>query len=261
MDEIIPINSNTMHSTPHFTTRRGFIASAGFGGISLYGLWAAYGAAPSPMALLGLNHSSHAEAASGLAPAAPNGGHAGHGAAAPGGPSAQEFSQMTADFSERFRMPDGSVYPRRLPAEAAHGADPHAGHNMAAMAPEPAPDPHAGHASHDGHAPAAPVTSAANPAPADHGPIDVLMTAGKWYYLPNVLRLDVGQAYRFRMMALDITHGASIQLGNGGRMMRLQPGRITETELTFARAGRYLMHCTVYCGEAHDVMQASIEVV
>ncbi len=87
------------------------------------------------------------------------------------------------------------------------------------------------------------------------------MTAGKWFYLPNGLLLDAGQRYRFRMMALDVSHGASIQFGRGGRMMRLQPGRIAETELRFARPGRYLVHCTVYCGEAHDVMQASIEVV
>ena len=71
----------------------------------------------------------------------------------------------------------------------------------------------------------------------------------------------MGQPYSFKMMALDAAHGASIQFGNGGRMMRLQPGRLTETELTFSRAGRYLMYCTVYCGQAHDMMQATIEVV
>ena len=80
-------------------------------------------------------------------------------------------------------------------------------------------------------------------------------------HLPNVLRLDAGQAYRFKMMAVDIAHGASIQLGQRGRMMRLQAGRITETALTFQKPGRYLMVCTVYCGEAHQLMQATIEVV
>lgn len=170
---------------------------------------------------------------------------------------------MTAEFSERYRMPDGSVYPRRLAAAAQGPTDPHAGHDMQNMA-MPA-DPHAGMqgmqgmpteqpAAHSEHGAAA-MATAGNP------PIDVLMTAGKWYYLPNVLRLDVGQRYRFRMMALDVTHGASIQFGKGGRMMRLQPGQLSETELTFQKPGRYLMHCTVYCGAAHDMMQATIEVV
>lgn len=236
----------------HFTTRRAFVAATGFGGVSLYGLWAAYGAAPGPLTLLGLDapHGDDhgmtpAEAAVDSSSPAAGGGHGGHGAAA-GGPGSEEFSRLTAEFSERYRMPDGSVYPRRLAAARPAGDDPHAGHDMTRMA-----FPVASHAEHDE------TSATAAPAP----PIDVLMTAGKWYYLPHVLRLDVGQPYRFRMMALDVTHGASIQFGQGGRMMRLQPGQLTETELTFHKTGRYLMHCTVYCGQAHDMMQATVEVV
>lgn len=255
----------------HFTTRRGFIAASGFGGISLYGLWAAYGAAPSPFALLGLdhpqaqsNHTGHGDTDP-QTPAPASAGHGEHGAAT-AGPSAEEFSRQTAEFAKRYRMPDGSVYPRRLPDKDTEAMDPHADHAMPATA-EPhqghgaspaiasaTPDPHAGHAGHGGEA--------STTAPADKSqPIDVLMTAGRWYYLPNTLRLDAGQAYRFRMMAVDIAHGASIQLGQGGRMMRLQPGRITEAALTFQKPGRYLMVCSVYCGEAHQLMQATIEVV
>ena len=182
----------------------------------------------------------------------------------------EEFSRLTAEFAERYRMPDGSVYPRRMNEQSIAAMNPHAGHDMSAAMPAdhamPAEsDSHAGH----GGATAPP------PVPADvhavHAgrdtpvgkdqPLDVLMTAGKWYYLPNVLRLDAGQAYRFRMMSVDIAHGASIQLGKAGRMMRLQPGRITEAALTFQKPGRYLMYCTVYCGEAHQLMQATIEVV
>lgn len=264
----------------HFTTRRGFIAASGFGGISLYGLWAAYGAAPGPLALLGLDHpqaasssnggghAGHGAATAETPPAAP-GGHGGHGAAA-AGPSAEEFSRQTAEFAERYRMPDGSVYPRRLPGMDMAAMDPHAGHAMARTMPADhampeQPDPHAGHGGAHAPAPAAPQAHAGHGSsaqPVDTAPpIDVLMTAGRWYYLPNALRLDAGQAYRFKMMAVDIAHGASIQLGQGGRMMRLQAGRITETTMTFQKPGRYLMVCTVYCGEAHQLMQATIEVV
>lgn len=248
----------------HFTTRRGFIAASGFGGLSLYGLWAAYGAAPGPLALLGLDHAQAPSAAHGghgspvpEAPPTATGGHGGHGAAATG-PSAEEFSRLTQEFAERYRMPDGTVYPRHMASSMA-AMDPHAGHALSAQ-----PDPHAGHGApaqpaaapdpHAGHAMPA--------APADKNqPIDVLVTAGKWYYLPNALRLDAGQAYRFKMMAVDIAHGASIELGKGGRMVRLQPGRITEATMNFHQPGRYLMVCTVYCGEAHQLMQATIEVV
>lgn len=228
----------------HFTTRRDFIVAAGFGGVSLYGLWVAYGAAPGPMALLELNHAEGAPhppgdgAETALAKPVVEGGH---GASAGAGPDPQEFSRQSAEFSERFRLPDGRVYPRRIAMMGADNTDPHAGHNMNGAA-------------------VAMATPGSAPVGKDD-PIDILMTAGKWFYLPNALRLDAGQRYRFRMMALDVGHGASIQFGRGGRMMRLPHGRVTETELRFARPGRYLVHCSVYCGEAHDVMQASIEVV
>ena len=262
-----------MRQKNHFTTRRAFIAASGFGGISLYGLWAAYGAAPGPLALLGLDHPqgpSHVDGGAEVAakPAA-EGAHGGHGAASQG-PTTEEFSRMTAEFAERYRMPDGSVYPRRIVNSPVQVADPHAGHAMPTGMPAdhvmPAePDPHAGHSEAPVMAPTTPDVHSAHgddALPIGKGqPIDVLMTAGRWYYLPNVLRLDAGQAYRFRMMAVDIAHGASIQLGKGGRMMRLQPGRVTETALTFQKPGRYLMYCTVYCGEAHGLMQATIEVV
>lgn len=260
-----------MQQKAHFTTRRGFIAASGIGGLSLYGLWAAYGAAPGPLTLLGLDHPQGTSHAAGGAEIAANpaakGAHAAHGTSSPQGPSVEEFSRMTTEFAERYRMPDGSVYPRRMANSSGVSVDPHAGHNMAAGMPtdHTEPDPHAGHGG-------APVVATAPADPhAGHGdsafkgateqPIEVLMTAGRWYYLPNVLRLDAGQAYRFKMMSVDIAHGASIQLGTGGRMMRLQPGRITEAALTFEKPGRYLMYCTVYCGEAHSLMQATIEVV
>jgi heme/copper-type cytochrome/quinol oxidase subunit 2 len=163
---------------------------------------------------------------------APAVAHGGHGAAAAAaGP--QQFLRESAAFSERWRLPDGRVHPRPLGPTR--------------------PAPSGAHAGHDAGSPS---MAAGN----DDAPIDVLMAAGKWFYLPNALKLDVGRRYRFRMMALDVGHGASIQFGRGGRMMRLQPGRIAETEMQFARPGRFLVYCTVYCGPAHDVMQASIEV-
>ena len=38
--------SPDQYSERHFTTRRGFVSILGFGVVSLYGLWAGYGAAP-----------------------------------------------------------------------------------------------------------------------------------------------------------------------------------------------------------------------
>lgn len=214
-----------MSSAPHITTRRGFIIAMGFGGVSLYGLWAAYGAAPGPLALLGLGH----EAADGHAG---DGGHGGHGAAH-AGPDIETFRRDTLAFIERHRLPDGTVAPR---AAAVSGAIDHA---------------HGAHADD---------TSDADANAAD-SVIDIPLAAGMWYFLPGHLRLEAGRTYRFRMMSLDVSHGASIQFGRGGRMARLRPGRESEMQITFHEPGRYLVYCTVYCGPAHDAMQATIEVV
>jgi cytochrome c oxidase subunit II len=248
-----------MSPKAHLTTRRGFIAAMGFGAVSLYGLWAAYGAAPTPLALLG-HSDGH--------PGTPEGGHAGHDGHGAAGPNAEEFQRRTGGFIKRYGLPDGTVHPRRLaPPAAARGAGhsrmenaglDHAGMDHSGM--DHSGMDHSGmdHSGMD-HGVADPQGPAVERAPAQA--VDVYLAAGMWYYRPNRLRLDAGQPYRFRMMALDVSHGASIQFGRGGRMVRLRPGRLTEMEITFHRPGRHLVYCTVYCGPAHDVMQAEIEVV
>lgn len=239
-----------MSETRHPTTRRGVIAALGFGGVSLYGLWVAYGAAPGPLALL-----SHAEPAAG--DSSGSGGHGGHGAA-PDGSTTESFRRSAAEFAERYRMPDGSVYPRRL-AAAFVPAMIHDGHTM----------PMAGDAAAtSGHGTQHVMpTTLSTPAHGDGNdgaetvPIDVYLLAEKWFYEPSDLRLDVGVPYRFRMLAADVSHGASIQFGRGSRMIRLRPDTVAEMDVSFTRPGRYLVYCTVYCGQAHDQMQARIDVV
>jgi hypothetical protein len=224
-----------MSKLRHPTTRRSVIAAMGFGGVSLYGLWVAYGAAPGPLALL-------APAGPGADDTGGSAGHGGHGAASDGSVT-DGFRRSTAEFIERYGMPDGSVYPRRLAPEPVTNA--HAGHTMAAAAPA---DSHG-----DAHGGAG--ATAATP------PIDVYLLAEKWFYEPSDLRLDVGVDYRFRMLAADVSHGASIQFGSGARMIRLRPDTVAEMDVSFTSPGSYLVYCTVYCGQAHDVMQARIEVI
>jgi heme/copper-type cytochrome/quinol oxidase subunit 2 len=206
----------------HFTTRRGFVAALGFGAVSLYGLWVAYGAAPGPLTLLGIAN-GHPDGEN---------GRGGHGAETDR-PSAEEFRRLAAEFVNRYRMPDGSVYPRRL-ASRPTAADAGARHG----------DSHAVAGEHAGD-----------------DTLDVYLLAEKWFYEPAHLRLDARVPYRFRLMAADVSHGASIQFGRGSRMIRLRPNTVAEIGLTFTRPGNYLVYCTVYCGEAHDAMQARIEVV
>lgn len=254
-----------MSSETHFTTRRAFITAMGFGGVSLYGSWVAYGATPGPLALLGAGGDS--------AVPADGGGHGGHGGA-DSGPMAEQFSRMIDEFIERYSLPDGTVYPRVLASSPMRHGDEAVSEDGHGAADQGSMDHGAmeqGAAGQDTMDHGAMGQGAADQATMDHGsagghaetaaPQEVLLASGKWYYRPGKLRLDVGQPYRFRMMALDISHGASIQFGNGGRMVRLRPGQLTEMDITFTKPGRYLVHCTVYCGMVHDYMQATIEVV
>ncbi|MFQ6018785.1 MAG: hypothetical protein ACE5KF_11405, partial [Kiloniellaceae bacterium] len=81
----------------HPTTRRGFISGVGFGVVSLYGLWAAYGAAPTSLAFL----SAQKDGMEGM-------GHGGHEG---GGMSPGEFEHLANEFMEANRLADGSVKP------------------------------------------------------------------------------------------------------------------------------------------------------
>jgi plastocyanin len=214
----------------HWTARRGFVAAAGFGLVSLYLLWAGYGAAPLGFGAHGHGEEDHAEEP---------GGHAGHGAAPSEEAKAQiaEFRTLAERFAETHKLPDGSVQPGRpqaaAPAPRARASD---GHD------------------HDHHG------APAQEAPADEGPVDVYLMAYQFGFLPAVLRLEAGVPYRFRMMAVDVAHGASVRVGPGARVVRLRPGVLVEQELTFQRAGEHLLYCTVYCGLAHDRMQGRIVV-
>lgn len=230
-----------MTDKPHLTTRRGFIAAAGFGGTALYGLWVGYGAAPGPLALLG---ASHADDTSNIVD------HGAHAVAEPDGLTLDAFEAQVQAFIQRFGEADGSVRPR------------HEGGDDTDMAGHAHDDPHAGHASraqidhgdHAGHGDAVPGSHD------DAGPIDIWLQAAQFFFEPWHLRLQTNQPYRFRMMAADVAHGASIQFGRGGRMIRLRPGQLVETEMSFRRPGEYLIYCTLYCGAAHDAMQARLSV-
>jgi cytochrome c oxidase subunit 2 len=231
------------------TTRRGFIAGTSLGAVSLYGLWVAYCTAP-----LGLDVSETepiaaphgGEHGAGHASESVPSGHAEHGATA--GPSPEEFRRQAEDFIARHRLPDGSVQPDPGPdvapdsalashSDASGGLHQMAGHDAAAMS-----------------------AHAAATAEAGGAPADVYLLAQQWSFDPSVLRLRAGSPYRLRMMAIDVSHGASLQLGRASQIIRLRPGIVVDRLITFTRRGEYLLYCTVYCGLGHDHMSAKLVV-
>lgn len=192
------------------TTRRGFIAAASLGAVSLYGLWAGLGATP-------LRFRAPPKSSGDAVDTAGMGAHEGHGT--PQGPAPDEFRRMTEEFIARHQQPDGSVL-----------VEPNAtGQSMAGMT-----------------------------MPADS--LDVFMLAQQFSFEPSLLRLRSGVPYRFKLMAIDAAHGASLQLGRASHIVRLPGGAVVERQLVFTEPGEYLLYCTVYCGEGHQFMHGKIQV-
>ena len=132
-----------MSSNGHFTTRRGFVGTMGFGALGLYATWAAYGASPTPFASGTTSADPHA------GHGAPT-GHAGHEEPAiaeghaPARMTPDEFRTRHAEFVATNTQPDGSVRPTPDAHDHAghdHGSDDHGAHDHAAppAAPPPAP--------------------------------------------------------------------------------------------------------------------------
>ena len=218
----------------HVTTRRGFVTGLGFGVVSLYGLWAAYGAAPVSLGFL----SEGSEGMAGM-----QGMHGGGG-----GMSVEEFTRLTEEFIEANQLPDGSVKPgygsvaAGIPRDG-HGDDDHAATPRMSMAGD------------DGHG------TEGGPLRGDHAEeesLDVYMIATRYGYEPGVLRLDTMVPYNFKFMAVDADHGASINLRFAGHMIRCPAKTLAEKTLAFTSPGEYLVYCTVYCGEGHDLMMGKI---
>ena len=256
------------HGKGHLTTRRGFVTGLSFGVLSLYGLWAAYGAAPTSISFLSNDE---------------GGGMAGMGHGGGGGPTPEEFRDLTEKFIEANQLPDGRVKPVRnaLAGKSMTGemgkehvgekAKEHVGkeENVGEKAHvgEEANE-HAGEGAHAGEEvkePAGkhdmqdmPGMKAEDEHDGKDRPVEVYLVAARYGYTPSVLRLEHNVKYRFKIMAVDAVHGASINFGVGGRMIRCPPMTQVEIDMTFTKPGNLLVYCTVYCGEGHDLMHGKI---
>lgn len=110
---------------PALTSRRGFVLGTSLSIVSVYGVWAVYGAAP--FDVRGDTAQVHDDPHAGHALAPPEAGHDGHGGRAGGKAEAiEKFRRETEAFMARHRQADGTV--AVLPAAAGHS---HEGHGAA----------------------------------------------------------------------------------------------------------------------------------
>jgi mono/diheme cytochrome c family protein/plastocyanin len=81
--------------------------------------------------------------------------------------------------------------------------------------------------------------------------------AGGWS--PDVIQAEVGKTFHLRLTSDDVMHGFAV-----GQMdmdaVDIEPGKVTDVELTFDKPGIYTFFCTRWCGVNHWRMRGTIEV-
>ncbi|MBI3978629.1 MAG: cupredoxin domain-containing protein [Chloroflexi bacterium] len=90
--------------------------------------------------------------------------------------------------------------------------------------------------------------------------VPIPMAVMQFGYQPNLLRLRTGETYVLEMVAMDVTHGVSLQMGSGSLNAALMPGMVTELKVTPTQPGEYLFLCNEYCGVGHHAMSGRIVV-
>ena len=84
----------------------------------------------------------------------------------------------------------------------------------------------------------------------------VEILAQKFNFTPDELKLKKGVPADLELTTLDRLHGFDVP-GLGLRA-EIVPGQTTHVKFTPDKAGRYLFHCDVFCGEGHEDMDAAI---
>jgi cytochrome c oxidase subunit 2 len=84
----------------------------------------------------------------------------------------------------------------------------------------------------------------------------VEILAQKFNFTPEEIKVKKGVPVDLELTTLDRLHGFDVP-GLGLRA-QIVPGETTHVKFTPDKAGRFLFHCDVFCGEGHEDMDAAI---
>lgn len=99
------------------------------------------------------------------------------------------------------------------------------------------------------------VTSAADQAGQQERVVKV--TAKKFEYSPNEIRVKTGVPTVFEFTSLDRVHGFTVP-DLGGIRATIEPGKVTRVTILAPKAGTYEFHCDLFCGDGHEGMTGKI---
>jgi plastocyanin len=84
----------------------------------------------------------------------------------------------------------------------------------------------------------------------------IKITAKKFEYVPNIIKLKKGVTTVFEFTSLDVQHGFNCP-GLGVRT-DINPGKTSQVRITPLKVGEYNFHCDVFCGNGHEDMTGKI---
>ncbi len=90
-------------------------------------------------------------------------------------------------------------------------------------------------------------------APAVH---EIKMTAKKYEFNPEEIRVKQGERVRLLITATDRTHGFEIK--DLGIKVRLEEGKETPVEFVAEKSGEFQFNCSVRCGWRHGSMKGKL---
>ena len=80
----------------------------------------------------------------------------------------------------------------------------------------------------------------------------VEVRAKKFFYTPNIIKVDRGDEITIRLISEDVTHG--FYLDGHGIEMQAHTGEDGSISFVAEKAGRFNFRCSVTCGEFHPFM-------
>lgn len=96
--------------------------------------------------------------------------------------------------------------------------------------------------------------------PPAHEASEIAVRASTWAFTPSVIRARPHDTLRFAVASDDIQHGFAInELGINLQLVAGQERRSPTVTLALP-PGRYVIHCSVFCGLGHPSMKATLVV-
>jgi cytochrome c oxidase subunit 2 len=84
----------------------------------------------------------------------------------------------------------------------------------------------------------------------------IKITAKKFEYSPNEIRIKKGVPVVLEFTSLDRLHGFNCP--DLGVRATIEPEKVTRLRIVAPKAGTYEFHCDIFCGDGHEDMTGKI---